>query len=189
MAIKAVVINRNHRGHDAGPDLEPDLRLDPAVLKLHGTTDVDRDPDWVFRELHDPATLLSCVPGANLTSVVDPDTFEARIAVGVGPFKLAYGGIGRIIASNPESRTAALEIDGHSVSNLPQIHIRMTMVVNRRPRGAEIRMSFEVVVTDRTGLFSRAWIDPIACDLLDRTIRQVKHQLEATPEAPGPAAA
>jgi uncharacterized protein len=185
MAIKAVVINRIH----CGRDVERDLPLDPAVLKLQGVTDVDRDPDWVFRELHDPATLLSCVPGANLARVVGPDTFEARITVGVGPFKLAYAGIGRIIASDPELRTASLELDGHSVSNLPQIHICMTMVVIRRRRGAEIRMSFEVVVSDRTGLFSRAWIDPIACDLLDRTIRQVKQQLEAASDAPGPAAA
>jgi carbon monoxide dehydrogenase subunit G len=46
---------------------------------------VDRDPDWTFRQLHDPERLLACVPGASLIRLVDSRKFEARILVGVGP--------------------------------------------------------------------------------------------------------
>src|SRR4029077_12145558 len=124
-----------------------------------------RDPDWVFRELHDPETLLTCVPGCSLTKLRGPRTFEARIAVGIGPFKFTSSGTGRIIDSNPDARTASMTLDGHRSSNAPQIRIRMAMSVLGHPDGSEIQMAFRVVVSDRTGLLSHSWVDPIAWDL------------------------
>jgi carbon monoxide dehydrogenase subunit G len=154
------------------------------VLRLKGVTHVDRDPDWVFSELHDPETLLSCVPGGRLTRLVGPRTFEAQIAVGVGPFKFAYGGTGRIVDSDPRSRTASMTLTGRADSNVPQVRIQMSMAVLGHHRTSEIQMVFRIAVSDRAGLLSRGWINPIACDLLDRTIRQVKERLENAPLGP-----
>jgi carbon monoxide dehydrogenase subunit G len=170
-------------------DESRELRRVPIVLSLTGLTQVDRDPDWVFGELHDPDTLLGCVPGCSLTRSVGPRKFQARIALGAGPFKLNYSGTGRIVDSDPKSRTASMTLDTHPTSNLPHVGIRMAMAVHPNSRGSEIQMSFRVVVSDSTGLLSRTWVDPIACELLDRTIRRVKQRLEETPPAPVPTAA
>jgi carbon monoxide dehydrogenase subunit G len=162
------------------------LRPEPIALRLKGVTYVDRDPDWVFRELHDPGTLLTCVPGGSLTRLVGPGRFEARIAVGIGPFKFASSGTGRIIDSNPKARTASMTLYGHRSSNAPHIRIRMAMTVLGYFEGSEIQMAFRVVISDRTGLLSPAWVEPIASDLLDRTIRRAKERLENTTLAPCP---
>ena len=169
-------------------DLHADRR-DSLVLILTGVTLVDRAPDWVFSELHDPETLLSCVPGGSLTRLIGPRRFEARVGLGAGPFKVGYSGIGQIVNSDPKARTASMTLDGHPSSNLPDIRIRMSMAVQPHSRGSEIRMSFRVVVSDRTGLLARTWVDPVACELLDRTIRQVRQRLEDRPLAPSPTAA
>ena len=170
-------------------ETDSDLLRDQIVLRLKGVTQVDRDPDWVFRELHNPATLLRCVPGASLTRLVGPRRFEARIVFGAGPLKFAYAGAGRITGSDPQSRTASMTLNENRPSDVPRIRIRMTMAIGSRPNGSEIQMSFRVVVSDRTGLVRRAWVDPIACDLFDRTIRRVKQELEDTPLSSGPTAA
>jgi carbon monoxide dehydrogenase subunit G len=169
--------------------VDSNLLGNQIVLTLNGATQVDRDPDWVFRELHNPETLLKCVPGASLTRLAGPRRFEARIALGVGPLKFEYAGAGRIIDSDPLSRTASMTLNGRQPSDIPGIRIRMKMAVDDHPQGSEIHMSFRVVVSDRSGLLRQAWVDPIACDLLDRTIRRVKQQLEDTPLASGPTAA
>jgi carbon monoxide dehydrogenase subunit G len=160
-----------------------ELHRDPIVLSLKGLTQVDRDPDWIFGELHDPDTLLGCVPGCSLTRRLGPRKFEARIALGAGPFKLTYSGTGRIVDSDPELRTASMTLNTHPTWNLPHVRIRMSMVVRPSSRCADVQMSFRVVVTDATGLVTRAWVDPIACELLDRTIRRVKQRLEDTPSS------
>ena len=56
------------------------------VLNLSRTTQIDRDPDWVFSQLHDPETLLGCVPGGSLTRVIDAERFEARVVPLLGTF-------------------------------------------------------------------------------------------------------
>ena len=150
------------------------------VLSLSRVTQVDRDPDWVFRRLHDPETLLACVPGGSLTRVIDAERFEGRIVVGVGPFKFGYDGDGRITESDPAARTASLRLHGLDVRHVPDVRIRMSMAVHGHSSGSEVQMSFWVTVVDRTGLLNRGWVDPIANDLLDRTVRRIKQELEAT---------
>ena len=150
------------------------------VLSLSRTTLVDRDPDWVFRRLHDPETLLSCVPGGSLTKVIDAERFEGRIGFGAGPFKFAFEGEGRITESDPKARTASLRLQGLAERRTPYVRIRMSMAVHRHLGGSELQMSFWVTVVDRAGLLSRGWVDPIATDLLDRTVHRIKRNLEAT---------
>jgi carbon monoxide dehydrogenase subunit G len=187
--VLSVLFEKGPNRDGAVLDLNAALRREPIVLTLTGVTHVDRDPDWVFSELHDPRTLLSCVPGASLTRLAGPRRFEARIAVGAGPFKFAYAGTGRIVSSDPRLRTAAMTLNGSAASHVPSIRVRMAMAVLPHLRGSEIQMSFRVVVSDQTGLLARSWIDPIACELLDHTVRRVKQQLECTPLAPSPTAA
>ncbi len=171
-------------------DLDFPRRSYPHVITLTGVTRVDRHPDWVFSELHDPNTLLSCVPGGSLTRLLGPRRFEARIAVGVGPFKFAYSGTGRIVKSDPRLRIASMTLKGHPGTRLPGIRIHMAMAVSPHLGGSEIQMSFRVAVSDGgIGVLTRSWVDPVACDLLDRTIHRVKQRLEDTPLAPGPTAA
>jgi carbon monoxide dehydrogenase subunit G len=187
--VLSVLFEKGPNRDDAALNLNSALRREPIVLTLTGVTQVDRDPDWVFSELHDPRTLLSCVPGGSLTRLVGPRRFEARIAVGAGPFKFAYAGTGRIVDSNPRLRTASMTLNGSAASHVPSIRVRMAMAVHPHLRGSEIQMSFRVVVLAQTGLLARSWVDPIARELLDHTVRRVKQRLEDTPLAPTPTAA
>jgi carbon monoxide dehydrogenase subunit G len=155
-------------------------------LSLSWVTQVDRNPDWVFSRLHDPETLLGCVLGGSLIRVIERERFEARIVVGAGSFNFAYEGDGRIIDSDPKDRTASLRLHGLPMKHVPHVGIRMSMTVQRRTAGSEVRMSSRVTVVDRTGLLNRGWTDPIANDLLDKTVGRIKGELEATT---GPCAA
>lgn len=143
-------------------------------LSFSRMAQVDRDPDWVFRRLHDPEMLLGCVPGGGLTRLIDSERFEGRIVIGAGPFHFACAGEGRITGSDPSARTASMRLQS------PNVRIRMSMAVHGTPRGSEVQMSFCATVADRTGLLNRGWVDPIASDLLDRTVHRIKRQLEST---------
>ena len=145
-------------------------------LSFSRMTQVDRDPDWVFRRLHDPEMLLGCVPGGGLTKLIDSERFEGRIVIGAGPFHFACAGEGRITGSDPRARTASMKLQS------PCVRIWMSMAVHGTPRGSEVRMWFWATVADGTGVLNRGWVDPIAGDLLDRTVHRIKRQLESTDE-------
>ena len=159
------------------------------VLNASRLAHIDRDPDEVFSRLHDPAELLGCVPGGTLTRAIDADSFEGRVVIGAGPFKLAYRGEGRIVDSDPAARTASLTLRGLAATHMPHVRIRMSMKVHGHPRGSEVQMSFRVTVADRIGLLKPGWVDPVAQDLLDKTVCRIKQHLETTSVGPDPVAA
>ena len=150
------------------------------VLNLSRMTQIDRDPDWVFGQLHNPEKLLGCVPGGSLTKVIDAEHFKARVVIGAGPFKFACNGDGRIVDFDPMARTASLRLHGPAVRHMPSVRVRMSMAVHGHPRGSEVRMSFRVTVVDRSGFVNRGWVDLIATDLVEKTVHRIKAQLEST---------
>jgi len=156
------------------------------VLSRNAVLRVDRDADWVFRELHDPRALMSCVPGGRITKILDPQRFEARVVAVVGPFKIAYAGTGQIKDSDPGSRTASLTIAGGGIG-MPPSRVRMAMVVSSLDAGAVLYMSFRMTI-EKT-LLSRELVDFIVADLLGRTVQRMKVQLESRPIPPSRAAA
>jgi uncharacterized protein len=156
-----------------------EARVDrPLELELKAVVHVDRDPDEVFGELHDPETLLSCVPGAKLTTLYSRRKFRAQIVIGVGPFKLPYSATGTIVGSNPRSRTASIRVDGQHDAIMPEVRVRMAMAIEDDAPGCAIDMTFHVAVASRTGHFTHALIDPIACELMERTVRRLRQRLE-----------
>ena len=156
------------------------------VLTRNAVLRVDRDADWVFRELHDPRALMSCVPGGRITKVLDARRFEARVVAGVGPFKIAYAGTGHINDSDSGSRTASLTIAGGGIG-MPMSRVRMAMVVSALDSGAVLHMSFRMTIENT--LLSRELVDFIVGDLLGRTIQRMKAQLESCPILPSGTAA
>ena len=147
------------------------------VLTRNAVLRVDRDADWVFRELHDPRALMSCVPGGRITKILDARRFEARVVAGVGPFKIAYAGTGHIKDSDSGSRTASLTIAGGGIG-MPMSRVRMAMVVSSLDAGAVLYMSFRMTIENT--LLSRELVNFIVGDLLGRTVQRMKVQLESS---------
>jgi carbon monoxide dehydrogenase subunit G len=145
------------------------------VLTRRAVLRVDRNADSVFRELHDPRALMSCVPGGRITRILDARRFEATVAVGVGPFRIAYAGMGQIKDSDSGARTASLTIAGGGIG-MPPSRVRMAMVVTALDSGAVLDMSFRMTIANT--LLSRELVDFIVADLLCRTVQRMKAQLE-----------
>jgi len=158
-------------------------------LELKAVVHLDRDPDEVFGELHDPETLLSCVPGARLTTLYGPRKFRAQIVLPVGPFRLPYSATGRIVGSNPRSRTASMRLDGHPDAIMPEVRVRMAMAIEDDAPGCAIAMTFHVAVARKARHFTHALVNPIACDLMEKTVHRLRQRFEQSQFAPMPPAA
>src|SRR5262245_55076981 len=61
-------------------------------MQLENSFQVSAPPDRVFAYLLDINKVVGCVPGAELTEVVDESTFKGKVKVKVGPITVAYSG-------------------------------------------------------------------------------------------------
>jgi len=62
------------------------------AIQLQERFVVAAPPGVVWDFLLDPRRVVRCVPGGELTDVVDERNFRGRVRIAVGPLTLAYGG-------------------------------------------------------------------------------------------------
>jgi carbon monoxide dehydrogenase subunit G len=77
---------------------------------------VDAPADRVFAFLLDVNGVMGCVPGAELSEIVDADTFHGRVRIRVGAISIAYQGTGHVVSRDEPARTAVLEAEGNEVA-------------------------------------------------------------------------
>ncbi len=61
-------------------------------MQLENSFSVGASPDQVFAYLLDVNRVVGCVPGAELTEIVDEATFKGKVKIKVGPITVAYSG-------------------------------------------------------------------------------------------------
>ena len=61
-------------------------------LTINETFRVDAHPDRVWQFLKNPAEVVTCLPGAELTETIDAQTYGGKVKVKVGPITAAYAG-------------------------------------------------------------------------------------------------
>src|SRR5438045_9507439 len=85
-------------------------------MQLENSFQVAAPSDKVFAYLLDVNKIVGCVPGAELTEVVDESTFKGKVKVKVGPITVAYSGTARISERNDAERKATRSADGRETT-------------------------------------------------------------------------
>ena len=85
-------------------------------MQIENEFEVAAPPERVFEFLLDVNRVVTCMPGAELSEVVDPDTFKGRVKIKVGPITVAYNGTARIAERDEAARRAVLQADGRETT-------------------------------------------------------------------------
>ncbi len=83
-------------------------------MEFDNSFEVPLPPPQAWTVLMDIERVAPCMPGAELTEVVDPDTYKGKIAVRLGPVALIFAGVVKFEhrdAANYTARVAAQGID------------------------------------------------------------------------------
>jgi carbon monoxide dehydrogenase subunit G len=93
------------------------------AIALEERFEVDAPPGPVWDLLFDPRRVVTCVPGGELTALLDDQTFDGRLRVEVGFLRFSYGGRLRIADADPVARRVRIvggahERDGSGTARL-----------------------------------------------------------------------
>src|SRR5256885_9984183 len=118
-------------------------------MQLENSFQVAAPPDKVFVYLLDINKVVGCVPGAELSEVVDPSTFKGKVKVKVGPITVAYSGTARISDRDDARRTAILSADGRETTGPGSAPASATMKVQTAGEGSLVEIVTEYPVAGR----------------------------------------
>src|SRR5258708_20487601 len=85
-------------------------------MQIENSFAVAAPPDTVFAFLIDVNRVVACVPGAELSEVVDGDTFRGKVRIKVGPVTVSYNGTAHITGRDEQARIATLQAEGRETT-------------------------------------------------------------------------
>ena len=161
-------------------------------MEIENTFTVNAPPDRVYEYLVDVNKVVSCVPGAQLSEVVDPTTFRGKVKIKVGPVTVSYDGVARMVSRDDAARSATLEAEGQETSGPGSARATTQMVVTPDGEGSTVHFTTDFTVVGRVAQFGRGIMEDVSKRLVGQMASCISQRLEApaaTSDTPGDVAA
>jgi carbon monoxide dehydrogenase subunit G len=168
-------------------------------MQLENSFSVGAPPDRVFAYLLDVNKVAGCVPGAELSEVVDPTTFKGKVKIKVGPITVAYSGTAKIVDRNDAEHSAAIEAEGRETTGPGSARAKALMTVLPDGAGSTVKIVTDYNVAGRVAQFGRGVMEDVSRRIVNDMAACIKANVEAgerptgvsgaSVDAPAPAAA
>jgi len=153
-------------------------------MKIESSFTVDAPPDRVFAYLLEVNQVVGCLPGAELSEVVDSQTFRGRLKVKVGAVQVSYQGTAHIVDIQEEETSATVTIEGQGREIGGQGTVRATLLLTVAATdagGSEVRLSSDLTVTGRVAQFGRGVMEDVSRRLMGQMGQCIGNRLQAAP--------
>ena len=157
-------------------------------MQIENSFAVKAEPDRVYDFLLDVNNVVSCVPGAELSEVVDPNTFKGKVRIKVGPVTVSYNGTARITSRDAESRTATLEAEGRETTGSGTAQATTVMAVAADGESSKVTLTTDFTVVGRIAQFGRGIMEDVSRHLVGQAAECIQSKLEAPPPGATPTA-
>ncbi len=157
-------------------------------MQIENSFAVNAAPDRVYEFLLDVNNVVSCVPGAELSEVVDPNTFKGKVRIKVGPVTVSYNGTARITSRDAEARRATLEAEGRETTGSGSAQATTVMAVAPDGESSTVTLTTDFTVVGRVAQFGRGIMEDVSRHLVGQAAQCIQSKLEAPPPATAAAA-
>jgi uncharacterized protein len=154
-------------------------------MQLENSFSVGAPPDTVFAYLIDVNKVVGCVPGAELSEVVDPTTFKGKVKIKVGPITVAYSGTAKIVDRNDAQHTATLEAEGRETTGPGSARAKALMSVDADGAGSTVKIVTDYNVAGRVAQFGRGVMEDVSRRIVNDMAACIKANVEAAEPAAG----
>lgn len=136
--------------------------------------------DRVFAYLLNVNDVVRCVPGTQLSEVVDPSTFRGRVRIRFGPVSVYYDGVARIESRDDAGCSATIVATGSEDRGTGTARVDARITVTEEGDRATVRVVAKIDVSGRIALFGGT-VGDIARRLIVETGECITAQLEQEP--------
>jgi carbon monoxide dehydrogenase subunit G len=167
-------------------------------MQFDNSFEVPLPPREAWPVLMDIARIAPCMPGAQLTEVVDAKTYKGNIAVRLGPVALTFAGIVNFEEIDAANHTARLKAQGSDAKGRGGANAAASFRLEPTPAGSKVLVHTDLTLSGAVAQYGRGvgMIQATAAHLMKQFAENLKAQLAASPApvaaseaAPAPTAA
>ena len=155
------------------------------AFKIAERFEVQAPVERVWQYLVDPASVVQCLPGAELLESHDDRTFVGQIKVKVGPLSMTYKGKGSFTEVNDETHTVRMVGDAREVGGSGSTKVTMVITVTALDGGgSQVSVDADISLVGRIVQFGRGMIEEVSRQMFRQFSTCVKSRLEVVDEPP-----
>lgn len=136
-------------------------------------------PERVWHFLIDPAQVVRCLPGAELTETVDARTYRGRVKVKVGPISTAYDGTAQLTELDQGAHRMQMVGEGKELGAAGSARMTMVGTVTAHPEGgSQVDVDATIDIAGRVMQFGRGLVESVSRQLFRQFADAVRQTLE-----------
>ena len=156
-------------------------------MELSNEFDVSATPERTWALLNDVPRVVPCMPGAELTRVVDENRWEAKLHVKLGPFSLQFLADVTRDEVDEEARRVLLTAKAREAKNRGSADARLTSTVTGGASGSRVEILTDLKLRGAVAQYGRGVVPEVAAQLTRQFSECLQRQLgEDAPAAPEP---
>jgi len=149
-------------------------------VKIEQNVEIDAPMDRVWALVNDVPRIAPCMPGAELTNVVDDKTYQGTVRVKLGPINMSYKGTATLEEVDEASHTARLAANGKDVRGGGTARAGIVMKLDRVSDAlTSMAVTADVQLTGKVASFGRGAIQDVSTKLFKQFAQCLRETLEA----------
>ena len=154
-------------------------------MRIDNSFDVPLPPGEAWKVLLDIERIAPCMPGAELTEIVDERNYKGKVSVRLGPVALAFAGHVQFEDIDDDNHKARAK--AHGKDSKGRGGANATIVFNLEPagRGSTVYVSTDLNLSGSIAQYGRAsgMIQGVAAALIGQFSKNLKAQLVSPEDA------
>jgi len=149
------------------------------AFKIVERFEVQAPVERVWKYMIDPASVVQCLPGAELLETQDERNFVGQIKVKVGPLSMSYKGKGTFTEVNDETHTVRMVGEAREVGGSGSTKVTMVSTVTALDSGGSaVSVDADINLVGRIVQFGRGMIEEVSRQMFRQFATCVKSRLE-----------
>jgi hypothetical protein len=156
-------------------------------MEFDNSFDVPLSPEQAWSVLMDIPRIAPCMPGAELTELVDPQHFKGKISVRLGPVALAFAGRVEIDSIDEAGRSARIKAQGSDAKGRGAANATATFHIEPSAEGSRVMIHTDLMLSGAVAQYGRGvgMIQATAGQIIGQFAGNLRKQLAQQP-APAP---
>jgi carbon monoxide dehydrogenase subunit G len=160
-------------------------------MQFSNSFNVSLPPADAWRMLMNIPAIAPCMPGAELTEVVDPETYKGKVAVRMGPVVLAFAGTAKFEERDDTAHTARVKAQGTDSKGRGGASATASFQHEPNGSGSKVLIDTDLNLSGSVAQYGRSagMIQTIAAQLINQFAKSLEKQIAASVDAHGADAA
>jgi hypothetical protein len=156
-------------------------------MEFDNSFEVPLSPAQAWSVLMDIPRIAPCMPGAELTEVVDPQNFGGKISVRLGPVALAFAGRVQIDSIDEANHSARVKAQGNDAKGRGAANATATFRIEPAGAGAKVLIHTDLMLSGAVAQYGRGvgMIQATAAQIINQFAGNLRAQFAQ--QAPTPA--